>query len=333
MCSNLKVVTYAWVVAQIKVGMWLFRAALIVAVSGFLQHTVFVSALAKPADVLGSVVSVLPEWANPRSRASEPQGSGVVILDGSKIVTARHVINNALSIRVKTYDGRILPAKIIGQDRLTDLAVLSIEEKLLPLSFGREAKLGEPVCAIGNAFGLGLSMTCGVVSAVHKAGVGFNPIEDFVQTDAAVNPGASGGALISGDGALLGILSAIFTKQSDANIGVNFAVSSQLAERTSKVLAENKSIVWQFSGAKLNPALAPDEAGVLGAVVLNVAAGSPADKAGLQTGDIILTAGARRIRIPADFTSAFVSSNPGMKLDLKIIRKNSEIALEILVPE
>ncbi len=291
------------------------------------------SAQAEPDVAFRSVVSVLPQWANPQSRKKEPEGSGVVILDGRKIITARHVVKGAVSVKVRTVDGRVLKAQVVGQDRLTDLALLSIEEKLPALSFGRQARIGEPVCAIGNAFGLGLSMTCGVVSAVHKAGVGFNPIEDFIQTDAAVNPGASGGALVSDDGTLLGILSAIFTKQSDANIGVNFAVSGQLSNRVAKLLERNKTILWRFSGLKLNPSLEPGTTGYMGAIVLSVVADTPAQKAGLQIGDIILQAGSRRIKNPSDFTSTFVSANPGSKLEVKITRNKAEKTLEIQVPE
>jgi len=191
-------------------------------------------------------------------------------LDGRTILTARHVINNALSIVVRTSDGRVLKAEVIGEDILTDLAVLAIRETLVPMSFGRDAQVGERACAIGNAFGLGLSMTCGVVSAINKAGVGFNPIEDFVQTDAAVNPGASGGALVARDGSLLGILSAIFTKQSDANIGVNFAVSSALAKTVAKALAKDGKVNWQFSGLKLGRSVSRGDVGTLGAIVRNM---------------------------------------------------------------
>ncbi len=318
--------------AQISVAFLRARRYFVLLVFTLAQGLTTGAVEAEPAKVLNSVVSVLPQWANPKSRAKEPEGSGVVILDGRKIITARHVVKGAVSVKVRTIDGRVLRAQVIGQDRLTDLALLNIEERLPPLSFGRQARIGEPVCAIGNAFGLGLSMTCGVVSAVHKAGVGFNPIEDFIQTDAAVNPGASGGALISSDGTLLGILSAIFTKRSDANIGVNFAVSSQLSNRVANLLERNKTIQWRFSGLKLNPSLEPGTAGILGAIVLSVVTDTPAQKAGLQKGDIILQAGSRRIRNPSDFTSVFISSNPGSKLDLKVVRKKSEITLKIVVP-
>jgi len=235
-----------------------------------------------PQKALSSVVSVLPLWANAQSRTKEPEGSGIVVLDGRKIVTARHVIKNAISIRVKTRDGQILAAQLVAQDPLTDLAVLSIERTLVPMDFGWQAEVGERVCAIGNAFGLGVSMTCGVVSAIHKAGVGFNPIEDFVQTDAAVNPGASGGALVAQDGRLLGVLSAIFTKDSDANIGVNFAVSAALTKRVILALVKDRKINWQYSGLELEPAISRSGTGTLGAVVVNIKDNTPASQAVLK---------------------------------------------------
>lgn len=285
------------------------------------------------ARVMPSIVSVLPEWANAKSRTKEPEGSGIVILDGSIIITARHVITKALSIRVRTHDGRVLTAEVIGYDRLTDLALLSITEKLPAISFGRAAQLGEPACTIGNAFGLGLSITCGIISATHKAGISFNPIEDFIQTDAAVNPGASGGALVARDGTLLGILSAIFTKESDANIGVNFAVSAMLAKRVAKGLSRNKKIHWQFSGLKFKSAVSAGDTGTLAAEIINVRTQTPGEKAGLKVGDKIVQLADRRIRKPADFRSAFVSQAPGTNLAIKLIRKNVEMNLQIQVPQ
>jgi len=290
-------------------------------------------AQAQSALIYNSIVSVLPQWANPTSRAAQPEGSGIVILDGRTILTARHVVNNALSIIVRTSDGRVLKAKVVGQDVLTDLAILAIKETLKPLSFGRDAEVGERACAIGNAFGLGLSMTCGVVSAINKAGVGFNAIEDFIQTDAAVNPGASGGALVARDGSLLGILSAIFTKKSDANIGVNFAVSSALAKIVAMALVKGGKVNWQFSGLKLGPAVSRGDVGTLGAVVENIHPGSPGEQAGLKIGDVILQLGQRRIKKPAEFKSAFVTGSPGVKRKLKISRNKVEKILQIQLPE
>ncbi|MGD9867715.1 MAG: S1C family serine protease, partial [Hyphomicrobiales bacterium] len=145
---------------------------------------------------LRSVVSVLPDWPPDARRTEEPEASGVVLLDGTTVVTALHVVDRATSVRVRTADGDILKAEIAGRDKATDIAVLKLPSALAPMAVGETAPaIGDRVCAIGNAFGLGLSVTCGVVSAVNRAGTGFNGIEDFVQTDAAVNPGASGGAL------------------------------------------------------------------------------------------------------------------------------------------
>ncbi|MEO0619318.1 MAG: trypsin-like peptidase domain-containing protein, partial [Pseudomonadota bacterium] len=208
---------------------------------------IFLSAMAVHADerapmvdAVRSVVSVLPEWPRGQRNAQQPEGSGVVVGDGSGgqvIVTAWHVISKARSIRVRTHDGVVHLAQRVGHDVPSDLAVLRVamlDNARAAMFADAPVELAAPVCSIGNAFGLGLSVTCGVVSATRRAGVGFNRVEDFVQTDAAVNPGASGGGLFTRDGRLAGILSAIFTKQSDANIGVNFAVSAELAARITK---------------------------------------------------------------------------------------------------
>lgn len=323
----------AWTVAPSRSKPLFFRLVVLVCVACFGQSLTMVSLRADPSRVLNSIVSVLPEWKNPQLRAKEPEGSGIVILDGQKILTARHVIKDALSVRVRTRDGRIIAAHIVGDDRLTDLAILAIDEKLVPLDFGRSARLGERVCALGNAFGLGLSMTCGVVSAIHKTGVGFNPIEDFVQTDAAFNPGASGGALIAEDGSFVGVLSAIFTKETDANIGVNFAVSAHLAKRVALALVRNQRVHWVFSGLKLKKAVARNGVGTLGAVVVNVGNNTPGHNAGLEIGDVILMLGKRRIKKPADFRSAFVSMPPGSKHEMTIMRQKSKISLAIEMPE
>ncbi|MHA1600812.1 MAG: S1C family serine protease, partial [Alphaproteobacteria bacterium] len=192
-------------------------------------------ALATPAaafepKVLDSVVTVLPLWPGferdgqvRRPPGSSPEGTAVAIRPGGYLVTALHVVDRATEITVRLPDGREVPARLVATDISTDLALLAIDVDLPILETAPEPTLGDPVCALGNQFGLGLSVTCGVVSGLHLSGVGFNPVEDFVQTDAAVNPGASGGALVDGQGRLVGILSAIFTKVSDANIGINFA--------------------------------------------------------------------------------------------------------------
>lgn len=277
-----------------------------------------------------SVVSVLPDWPPDVRRVEEPEGSGVVLVDGRTIVTTAHVINKAKRIRIRTRDGRIMNAKPVASDAATDIAVLAIAETLPVLKFqSGDPTLGQDACAIGNAFGLGLSLTCGVISGIHRAGVGFNRIEDFVQTDAAVNPGASGGALVTRDGQFIGLLSAIFTKKSDANIGVNFAVAGPLVERVARELKRSGKVAWVNIGLRLTQAPDKGKTGRLGARVRAVRPGLPAANAGVLTGDILLKAGARQIRKPADLMSALASVAPSATIDIVVERDGSEKTLTL----
>jgi S1-C subfamily serine protease len=272
-------------------------------------------------DAMRSVVSVLPEWPPDAARSEEPEGSGVVVLDGRTILTAAHIVNKALSVHVRTSEGDILPAKIGNRDLSTDLAILRIEETLpaIPVDL-QDPTLGAKVCTIGNAFGLGLSVTCGVVSGIHRAGIGFNPVEDFVQTDAAVNPGASGGALIDEDGEMIGLLSAIFTKTSDANIGVNFAVSAPLAIDVAAELNRETPFRRPISGLRLEQAPEKGETGRLGARVDAMRPGLMGERAGFAVGDVIIRAGKRRVRKPADFVSAIAAIKAGDTMEIEIVR-------------
>lgn len=233
-----------------------------------------------------SVVSVLPDWPRgARARVEEPEGSGVS-LGGGLIVTADHVIGPAKTVRVRLADGTVTAAEILLRDPETDIAVLKISQQIPSLEPAGDPVPGTPVCAIGNAFGLGLSVTCGVVSAVHRAGVGFNPIEDFVQSDTVVNPGASGGALIDAEGRLVGMLSAIFTKGTDADIGVNFAASAALVQAVA-AKAETGTIDHVRLGVDLAVEPAPGQTGRPGLRVRRVAPGSLAAASGLAEGDLI----------------------------------------------
>jgi len=268
-----------------------------------------------------SVVSVLPEWPADAKRLEEPEGSGVVVLDGKTVVTALHVVDKALSIRVRTRAGEIYQARLTGRDRATDIATLALDKALPPISSMKgDLGLGDEVCAIGNAFGLGLSVTCGVVSGLNRAGVGFNRVEDFVQTDAAVNPGASGGALVTENGEYAGLLSAIYTKKSDANIGINFAVSVTLADDVVSQLAKSGRVKRPISGMRLAGVPADGETGLLGARVVSMRPNSLAERAGLKEGDTIVRAGGRRVRKPADFVSAMSRLLRADALEIEIRR-------------
>lgn len=276
-----------------------------------------------------SVVSVLPQWPGRPPNADEPEGSGVVLGDARTIITADHVLGpegTPSDLLVRDSDGTIYRARILMRNKLTDVAVLATDADLVPASRRAEpAAVGEQVCAIGNAFGLGLSVTCGHVSAVHRAGVGFNGVEDFIQTDAAVNPGMSGGALIDGQGRLLGILSAIFTKQADANIGVNFAVDMSLVDAVLAAAKTGEPFVPFRTGVLARPVPPRGEAGREGLLVARVVAGSAAEMAGLAPGDVIYRAGQRRIRKVADWVSVTASVARGTGLEIEVIREGKPV--------
>lgn len=281
-----------------------------------------------------SVVSVLPEWPTKNLRNEEPEGSGVVLGDGSIIATAAHVVAKALSIRVRSYDGLVMRGELIAMDRATDIAVLHINHRLPAIKMASaKTEMAMPVCAIGNAFGLDLSVTCGVVSGVHRSGVGFNDVEDFIQTDASVNPGASGGALVRRNGELVGLLSAIFTKSSDANLGVNFAVSADLLGRVVEELVKTGRVTRVLSGLRLGRSVNRSATGELAARVILVRPASPASRAGLRPGDLILRANGRRIRKPADFRSVMNAQAPPFEVQLIVARDGRRRKFDMAVPQ
>ena len=281
---------------------------------------------ALPGDTLKSVVSVLPVWpGRPQGGAAgrpgaAPEGSGVVLPPGH-IATAWHVVEPARRIDVRLSDGRILPARLIAKDAASDIAVLGVEAGLTPIRIAPAPHLAQPVCAIGNAFGLGLSVTCGVVSALNVSNAGFNPVEDFVQTDAASNPGVSGGALVDGEGRLVGMMSAIFASKGDTDIGVNFAVSTELLLRVVDALVADGEVRYPSPGWGLRRAGRDRLARVAAPVVGAVSAGGPAARAGIAPGDAVLKIGSRRIRTPRDAIAALaVVRDPGKPLDVTLQR-------------
>ncbi len=285
-----------------------------------------VPAGALPADTLESVVSVLPVWpGRPQGGAGgrpgiAPEGSGVVLKPGL-IATAWHAVEPARRIDVRLSDGRILPARLVAKDAASDIALLRVDARLSPIGIAPAPRLAQPVCAIGNTFGLGLSVTCGVVSALNVTDAGFNAVEDFVQTDAAANPGSSGGALVDRQGRLVGMMSAIFASEGDTDIGVNFAVSTDLLMRVVEALISDGRVDYPAPGWRLETAgrgrLAEAAAPVVGAV----GEGGPADRAGIQPGDAVLKIGARRVRTPRDAVAAFaVIRDPGAPVDIVLLR-------------
>ncbi len=295
-------------------------------------------AYALSVDTLESVVSVLPVWPGRAQGGAggrpgvAPEGSGVVLQPGL-VATAWHVVKPATRIDIRLSDGRILPAHLIAKDAASDIAILGVEAELVPIEISPAPQLAQPVCAIGNAYGLGLSVTCGVISALNISSAGFNPVEDFVQTDAAANPGVSGGALVDSEGRLVGMMSAIFASDGETNIGVNFATSTALLLRVANALTSDGEVEYPSPGWQLEAAGRDQLATVAAPVVGEVGDGSPAAMAGIEPGDLILKIGSRRIRTPRDATAALavvpecaverrvflVGANPTQQLSFRLV--------------
>lgn len=287
-------------------------------------------------DVFKSVVSILPVWPNRLQGGgvapvgTAPEGSGIAILKGGFIATAAHVVKPASRVDVRLHDGRILPARLVGLDQASDIALLKIDEALPLLEASEMGKRSDRVCAIGNAFGLDLSVSCGVISALHVSNAGFNPVEDFVQTDAAVNPGSSGGALVDGDGRLVGMLSAIFaSKQGDANVGINFAVSTALLKRVIEDLKDNGTVSYVNAGWSLAILSRKRRIQYAGVTVRQLETGGAADRAGFKAGDIIIHIGKRSIKKPRDVISVVSHLRVGDSVEVQFIRNDELHRLQL----
>jgi len=307
-----------------------------------------VSAAQFPPAVLEGAVSVLPiRNGEPAGggHLEEPEGTGIAVFDGFFVATAAHVLTGAKEVHVRLSDGRVLPAQLVGQDRFTDIALLSTATRIPPFTLtpsaqsgiadgvSRRATVGMPVCSVGNQFGLGLSVTCGVVSAVHRSNVGFNPIEDFIQTDAAINPGASGGALVDADGNLLGMLSGIFTKGSDANIGVNFAVHTGLLGRVLRDLKNHGKVQRAKSGMVVRALTFSEKGAQSGVRVIRVPTTGAAWRAGLRPDDIIVTMAGRKIRYPKQVSAIVYGYRPGDHIAIDVVRGGKDQRLNLTLSE
>lgn len=252
-----------------------------------------------------------------RERVERSLGSGVIVRSSGIVVTNLHVIEGAQAIKVVLGDGREFAAKQVGQDEKLDLAVLKLELKtneMLPAAkFGDSETLqvGDVVLAIGNPFGIGQSVSFGIVSAVERSAAALSPYARFIQTDAPINPGNSGGALVDSTGALVGVNSGIFSKSGASN-GIGFAIPSSLVQRVVNDIVSTGRVVRPWFGAEgqsVTHGVAQDlkmpEA--TGVQLTGVLPGSPAEAAGLQVGDVILRLGDGKVENPADLSEQVVS--------------------------
>lgn len=281
----------------------------------------------------------IPQQQQPLERKTQSLGSGVIV-DASRglVLTNSHVIANAVEITVTLRDGRQLKAEVVGTDPETDVAVIRIPpENLKDISAADSDSLrvGDFVVAIGNPFGLGQTVTSGIVSALSRSGLGIEGYEDFIQTDASINPGNSGGALVNLRGELVGINTAIFS-QSGGNIGIGFAIPINLALQITEQLLDTGEVNRGFIGIQaqdLNPDLA-EAFGVKskrGAIINSVVPDSPADAAGLQPGDVITAVNKKKVKNAADVRLHIGLLPVGEKVVFEILRegKRKKITAEI----
>ncbi|MBA4783735.1 MAG: trypsin-like peptidase domain-containing protein [Rhizobiales bacterium] len=277
-------------------------------------------------ETLQSVVSVLPVWPGKPQGGTDlppgtaPEGSGIVIAAGGYIATAWHVVEPSESVDVRLADGRILKARIVGHDAASDIALLQVEADLPPLQLAKTARLAEPVCAVSNAFGLDLSVTCGVVSALHVSSAGFNGVEDFIQTDASANPGSSGGALVNAEGRLVGMVAAIFASKGDTDVGINFAISAPLLQRVVADLLDDGKVAYVKPGWRLAALPLDARQDRAGALVQEVQPEGTAAVGGVQAGDVLTGIAGRVIKSPRDAISALALFKTGEKAKVTVMR-------------
>ena len=278
--------------------------------------------------------NMIAEGSENRKRVENSLGSGVIINRDGYVLTNNHVIQGADAIQVSLKDGRSSTATVIGTDPETDIALLKIDlDKLPVITIGdsEQLEIGDVVLAIGNPFGVGQTVTMGIVSATGRTQLGINTFENFIQTDAAINPGNSGGALVDAYGRLIGINTAIFSR-SGGSQGVGFAIPSKMAKNIMEQLIKHGHAVrgWLgFEGHALTPKLVESleldttEGIIITAIVRN----SPAHKAGLEPGDIIAGVDDIKVKSGHDALAVISGKKPGEKVTLKIKRDGRQYSV------
>ncbi|OOS07249.1 serine protease DegS [Moraxella cuniculi DSM 21768] len=263
-------------------------------------------------------------------------GSGVVVSKDGYIVTNAHVIAQADEITVAFNDGRKARAKVVGSDTDSDLAVIRVElDNLVPMAFRAEPiRVGDVALAIGNPFGVGQTVTQGIISATGRAGIGVSSFEDFIQTDAAINPGNSGGALVDANGALIGINTAIYSR-SGGSMGIGFAIPTQIVERVMNALITTGKVSQGWLGIEIMPATDNPTSieSRTGAVVARVWQDGPAAKAGVQVGDTITAIDGTPIKDANALIGMVAQKSPNSTLSLTIVRQDKTLNLSAQLAE
>ena len=275
----------------------------------------------------------------PQERRESSLGSGVIVDRDGTVLTNNHVVEHAERVRVTLADGRAFEAEVVGADPQSDIAVLRIDDPpddLTPLPFGDsdDLRLGSTVLAIGNPFGVGQTVTMGIVSAKGRANVGIVEYEDFIQTDAAINPGNSGGALVNTAGELVGINTAILSRTGGYQ-GIGFAIPSNMAGRILSSLVDHGKVVRGWLGVMIQD-LTPELITALdlpgetrGALIADVVAESPAEAGGLEAGDVVIRMGDDAIDSSSKLRNRVAISPAGEKVDFQVLREGRKKKLSV----
>jgi Do/DeqQ family serine protease len=273
-------------------------------------------------------------------RKTQSLGSGVIVDAGNGLVlTNAHVIDNAQKITVNLLDGREFKAEVVGSDPETDIAVIKIASDDLigiNLAESNDLRVGDFVIAIGNPFGLGQTVTSGIVSALGRSGLGVTGYEDLIQTDASINPGNSGGALVDLNGRLVGLNTAIYSG-TGGNIGIGFAIPIDMVKQVMSQLVEFGEVTRGFIGVEyqdltreLSQAFGLDQY-LEGVVLVEVLDGSPAGKAGLEVGDVITRINNKRIKNAIQFDNEIAMNRAGAEVDISYLRRGSQKSISLLI--
>src|SRR5688572_13469489 len=283
-----------------------------------------------------------PRGGEPEEREQRGLGSGVIYSKDGLVLTNNHVIEEADEVTVQTADGTDYDAEVVGTDAKSDVAVLRLKgnvKDLVPIKLGDSTNLrvGDVVLAIGNPFGFSQTVTMGIVSAKGRSETGIVDYADFIQTDAAINPGNSGGALVNMQGELVGINTAIISR-SGGYQGIGFAIPSNMASQIAQALVKDGRVVRGWLGIGIQD-VDPDLAGAMslptadGVLVSDVEPGSPADKGGLQRGDVILTVDGKKTNSSTQLRNLIAEAGANKKVDLAILRGGKPQTLPVLLGE
>ncbi len=269
----------------------------------------------------------------PREQIQKALGSGVIVSSDGFIVTNNHVVGGADKVEVRLSDGRVFPATIVGTDPKSDVAIIKINRTGLPaIKIGDSGKvrIGSFVLAVGNPFGLEQTVTMGIVSALGRSGLGITDYESFIQTDAAINPGNSGGALVNMKGELIGINTAIFSK-TGGSVGIGFAIPTNVVMIIKKSIDKYGKVVRGWLGVTVEEVTPDNAKGVTrGAFVSDVLKASPAEKAGIRKGDVIIAIDGDRVQNTAAMRFQISEVMPGNTIKVKVLRDGKEKVLSVV---